>query len=178
MKAIKSILLLSLFTYSISATAQKESNMTSLNIQKTITIKADLPHVFDHIKYLEKFPEWSPFLEEDPTQTYKVTGTDGQIGAQYHWEGNKGKDLGYQEIKSIDPGKSIQMQCDIQRPFKAKPTFSYTFKQQGDKILVTQDFHLSVKRIDLFFMKLFGGVKDINRMNERGLELLKIACEK
>ena len=49
----------------------------------------------------------------------EVKGKDGQIGAQFHWNGNKGKDLGYQEITEIKPLEYIKMECDIQKPFKA-----------------------------------------------------------
>lgn len=161
----------------IHAMAQKEKKMKSLELQKTVKISANLETVYDKVVFLENFPTWSPFLEADPTQKYEVKGTDGQIGAQFHWEGNKGKDLGYQEIKAFDPNKSVIMQCDIQKPFKAQPTFQYSFKQEGDHVVVTQNFDLPVKGINKFFMKLFGAVKDIDKMNERGLELLKLSCE-
>lgn len=159
------------------AMAQNSKKMKTIEIQKTVKIKGDVETVFNHVVYLENFPKWSPFLEADSSQKYEVTGVDGQIGAQYHWVGNNGKDVGYQEIKSINPGQKVLMQCDIQKPFKAQPTFSYSFKKEGEHTLVTQDFELPVKRVDRFFMKLFGAVKDIDKMNERGLELLKIACE-
>ncbi|MEO0902223.1 MAG: hypothetical protein AAFY00_09440, partial [Bacteroidota bacterium] len=119
-----------------------------------------------------------PFLEADPTQKYEVKGVDGTIGAQYHWEGNKGKDLGYQEIIKIEEGRFIGMKCTIQKPFKADPTFDYTFSQTADGILVTQDFNLESSTSDAFFMWLFGAKKDMEKMNQRGLDLLKKALEK
>ena len=152
--------------------------MKTLDIQKSIKINASIETVYNQVAYLENFPKWSPFLEADPDQKYEVKGTDGKVGAQYHWEGNKGKDLGYQGIKSLTPNEQVLMQCDIQKPFKAQPTFTYSFEQVADQISVTQDFKLPVKGMDLFFMKLFGAVKDINKLNERGLELLKLSCEK
>ncbi len=69
------------------------------------------------VVYLENFPRWSPFYEADPTQIIEVKGKDGQTGVQYHWDGNKGKDLGYQEITVIKPLEYIKMECDIQKPF-------------------------------------------------------------
>lgn len=157
--------------------AQNQKKMKSIEIQKTVKINADLATVYNQVAYLENFPKWSPFLEADPTQKYEVTGTDGQVGAQYHWEGNKGKDLGYQEIKSLKPQEFVLMQCEIQKPFKAQPTFKYSFQQEGDYVLVTQHFDLPVTGVNRFFMKVFGAEKDIKKMNERGLELLKIAAE-
>ena len=176
MGALKYLTLAVLLFSGMAGIAQKEKKMKAIEIQKKVKIKADIQTVFDQVVYLENFPQWSPFLEADPEQKYSVKGKDGQVGAQYHWEGNNGKDLGYQEIKSITPQKNVLMQCDIQKPFKANPTFSYSFQQEGDYVVVTQDFHLPVKGIDRVFMKLFGAEKSMNKLNARGLELLEMAC--
>ena len=111
------------------------------------------------------------------TQKYEVKGVDGTIGAQYHWEGNKGKDLGYQEIIKIEKGRFIGMKCTIQKPFKADPTFDYTFSKTAEGIIVTQDFNLESSMGDAFFMWLFGAKKDMEKMNQRGLDLLKKTLE-
>ncbi len=63
------------------------------------------------------------FLEIDPSQEIEIRGIDGQVGAQYHWKDNKGKDLGLREIKTIIPLKYIKTECNIQKPFEANPTF-------------------------------------------------------
>jgi len=130
------------------------------------------------VKYLENFPKWSPFLAEDPEQQYEVKGTDGTVGAQYHWNGNKGKDIGLQEIVGITEGKAVKMQCDITSPFVAKPTFDYTFAEGANGVTITQNFNLQVKGSDYFFMKLFGAVKKIEKTNEQGMELLKAELSK
>lgn len=156
----------------------KASKLTHIQIKKTVLIKADNQHVFDKVVYLKNFPEWSPFLEADPTQKITVKGTDGQVGAQYHWEGDKGKDLGFQEIKEINPLKYIRMECDIQKPFKANPTFEYHFKKVSQGIQVTQDFNLNSSIGDAFFMWLFGAKSDMEKINGRGMELLKAAAER
>ncbi|MEM8847435.1 MAG: SRPBCC family protein [Bacteroidota bacterium] len=153
------------------------NTLKKINITKSVTIKNELNEVFDMVRLLENFPKWSPFLEVDPTQKYKVKGADGVVGAQYHWEGNGGKDLGYQEIVKIEEGRFIGMMCNIQKPFKAKPTFDYTFSQTPNGVLVTQDFNLESSLGDAFFMWLFGAKKGMEKMNQRGLDLLKKASE-
>lgn len=155
----------------------KASGLKSIQIIKTVTIKGSNQEVFDMVKYLKNFPKWSPFLEEDPTQKYEVKGIDGAVGAQYHWDGNKGKDLGFQEIKKIEEGKFIGMQCDIQKPFVATPTFDYYFKETATGIEVKQDFKVSSSLGDAFFMWLFGAKAGMEKMNQRGLDLLKKAVE-
>ncbi|PQJ80972.1 hypothetical protein BTO18_09805 [Polaribacter porphyrae] len=154
------------------------SKLQHIHIQKTVNIQADLETVYNNVVYLKNFKKWSPFYEVDPNQKTSIKGEDGQVGAQFHWEGNNGKDLGYQEIKEIKNLAYIKMECDIQKPFKANPTFEYAFSKNGNSVKVTQDFNLKSGFVDSFFMWLFGAKKDMSKMNARGMELLKIACEK
>ena len=70
------------------------------------------------------------------------------------------------------------MECEIQKPFQARPVFEYTFSQSGDRTKVVQEFSLESGLIDSFFMWLFNARKDMSNMNERGMQLLKIASEK
>lgn len=153
------------------------NKLQHIHIQKTVNINTDIQTTFDNILYLKNFTKWSPFYEADPAQKTEVRGNDGQIGAQFHWDGNNGKDLGYQEVKEIRPLEYIKMQCDIQKPFKANPTFEYSFSYSGNTTRVIQDFNLKSGLVDCFFMWLFGAKKDMGKMNARGMELLKIVCE-
>jgi Polyketide cyclase / dehydrase and lipid transport len=153
------------------------SKLTHINIVKSVTVQGSLQEVFDMVKYLKNFPRWSPFLAEDPGQKYEVKGTDGAVGAQYHWNGNGGKDLGYQEIKKIEEGRFIGMQCDISKPFVAKPTFDYSFEETPNGIVVTQDFKVDSPFMDAFFMGIFGAKAGMEKMNQQGLDLLKKAVE-
>ncbi len=156
----------------------KASQLQNIEITKKVTIKADKQEVFDMVKYLGNFPKWSPFLAQDPTQKYEVKGTDGTVGAQYHWNGNKGKDIGYQEIYKIEELQFIGMKCDIKKPFVAQPTFDYAFTENEKGITVTQAFKLKSGLIDAFFMWLFGAKKEMEKTNQQGLELLQKALEK
>lgn len=153
------------------------SGLQSLQIVKSVTINGSKTEVYDMVRYLNNFPKWSPFLAEDPTQKYEIKGTDGTVGAQYHWDGNGGKDLGYQEIVKVDSLNLVGMQCNIQKPFVAKPTFDYSFKETTNGIEVTQDFKLQSGLVDAFFMWLFGAKASMEKTNQQGLELLKKAVE-
>ena len=155
----------------------KARQLRNIHIQKEVSINGSLPAVYEQVQYLNNFPNWSPFLEADPDQIIEITGVDGTVGAQYHWEGNKGKDLGFQEIKAIVPNAYIKMACDIQKPFKAQPVFEYRFKQVGAEVKVTQDFHLESGTVDAFFMWVFRAKKNMANLNQRGLELLRTSVE-
>jgi len=135
----------------ISLGLYKASKLQTIQIKKSVTINGTMEEVFDMVKYLNNFPKWSPFLKQDPAQKYEVKGTDGTVGAQYHWNGNKGKDLGYQEIVKIEANTFIAMKCDIQKPFKAQPTFDYSFEKTSKGVKVTQDFEVKSGMVDAFF---------------------------
>ncbi len=156
----------------------RASGLQSIQIVKSVTIKGTKEEVFDMVRYLKNFPKWSPFLVQDPGQKYEVKGTDGAVGAQYHWDGNKGKDLGYQEIIKLDTLSFVGMRCDIQKPFVAKPSFDYSFKETPNGIQVIQDFKVESGLIDAFFMMIFGAKKGMEATNQKGLDLLKQAVEK
>lgn len=175
-KMIIAIITLALLTF-IAAGLYNANSLKSITTKETVTIKGSMEEVFDMVKYLNNFPKWSPFLAEDPNQQYEVKGQDGVIGAQYHWNGNKGKDLGYQEIVAIDPHRYIEMKCDIQKPFQAQPTFDYHFESTPNGVRVTQEFELQSGLIDAFFMWLFGAKKGIEKTNQQGMSLLKKAIE-
>lgn len=173
---ILSAIALALVTF-IVVGVYNAKQLTNIHITKQVTINGNEKDVFEMVQYLNNFPKWSPFLVEDPDQKYEVKGTDGQVGAQYHWEGNGGTDLGYQEIAIIEQGKYIKMTCDIQKPFVAKPSFEYTFTTTGNSVIVTQDFKLQSGMVDAFFMWVFDAKKEMAATNEQGLNLLKTAVE-
>jgi len=176
-KMIISIVLVALVAF-VGFGLYKANGLKTIQIVKTVTIKGSKQEVFEMVKYLNNFPKWSPFLAEDPSQKYEVKGVDGTVGAQYHWTGKKGKDLGYQEIVKIDELKFIGMKCDIQKPFVAKPTFDYYFTEKNDGIEVKQVFKVESSLVDAFFMWLFGAKAGMEKTNQKGLNLLKKAVEK
>jgi hypothetical protein len=152
-------------------------SLQNIQIVKSVTVKGSKQEVFDMVRYLNNFPKWSPFKVQDPTQKVEVKGTDGTVGAQYHWVGNGGEDVGYQEIVKIDTFSFVGMRCDIQKPFVAKPTFDYSFKETPNGIEVTQDFKVQSPLVDAFFMWLFSAKAGMEKTNIQGLDLLKKAVE-
>jgi hypothetical protein len=155
----------------------KASGLQSIQIETSTTIKGSKQEVFDMVKNLNDFPKWSPFLVQDPTQKYEIKGTNGAVGSQYHWVGNGGKDVGYQEITKIEEGIYIGKKCDIQKPFEAKPTFEYSFSETAQGVTVKETFKLQSGLIDAFFLWIFGAKTEMVKTNQQGLDLLKKAIE-
>ena len=155
----------------------KASGLQSIEIVTTTTIKGSKQDVFNMVKNLNDFPKWSPFLVQDPSQKYEIKGTNGAVGSQFHWVGNGGKDVGYQEITKIEEGTFIGKKCDIQKPFVAKPTFEYNFTETPQGIIVKETFKLQSGLIDAFFLWVFGVKAEMVKTNQQGIDLLKKAVE-
>ncbi|MEL6987958.1 MAG: SRPBCC family protein [Bacteroidota bacterium] len=152
--------------------------LTHIEITKQVMIDGSQQEVFDMVKYLNNYPKWSPFLEADPEQIHEVKGKDGEVGVQFHWNGNGGKDLGYQEIVKIEEPTYVGVRCNIVKPFKANPTFEYSFSTTSQGTVLTQDFAVESGIGNAFFMWLFGAKKEMASINERGLTLLKNYIER
>jgi hypothetical protein len=176
MKKVLSILGIGLVAF-LAFGFYQANQLQNIQIVKEVTIKGSKKEVFEMVQYLNNFPKWSPFKAQDPSQKSEVKGTDGTVGAQFHWNGNGGEDIGFQEIVKIDTTGFIGMQCDIQKPFVAKPTFDYTFTETPEGIKVSQDFKVQSPLVDSFFMWLFNAKKGMEDTNQQGLDLLKKVVE-
>jgi hypothetical protein len=177
MKKVLSIIAIALVAF-LGFGFFQASKLQKIQIVKTATINGSKKQVFEMVSNLKNFPKWSPFLVQDPSQKYEIKGTDGAVGSQYHWVGNKGEDVGYQEIVKVDTFAFVGKRCDIQKPFVAKPTFDYTFKETPAGIEVKEEFNLESGLVDAFFLWAFGAKSEMEKTNQQGLDLLKKSIEK
>ncbi|MEM6765071.1 MAG: SRPBCC family protein [Bacteroidota bacterium] len=155
----------------------RATKLKTIHITQSVTIDGNKQEVFDMVRYQENFTKWSPFYAQDPAQKTSVKGNDGQPGAQFHWVGREGKDVGYQELKEVKELDYLKFGCVIEKPFKANPTFEYSFTESANGITVTQDFHLESGMVDAIFMGVFGAKKEMESTNQLGMSLLKKVVE-
>jgi hypothetical protein len=177
MKKVLKAVLIGFSAIIVFAVFQGSKNQ-KIQIVKTTTIKGSKKEVFEMVSNLKNFPKWSPFLVQDPTQKYEIKGSDGAVGSQYYWVGNKGEDVGYQEITKVDTFSFVGKKCVIQKPFVAKPTFDYGFAETPNGVEVREEFNLQSGLVDAFFLWAFGAKAEMEKTNQQGLDLLKAAIEK
>lgn len=163
-----------LMTFSFSINAQKKV----ISITTVEYINASKKDVFNMIKQLERYPEWSPFLITDPKQKHNVTGENGEIGSTFHWEGVTEKSKGHQTLDSLNTNKYLRMSCEIEKPFKGSPVFEYKIVETENGVKLIQDFNLRLSRFSNFMTKLFGVKKKMIASNKLGLKRLKELIEK
>lgn len=175
---ITSISLIAAVGFAVVAAPQlAQAQQTGISITSGTTILASKQEVMDYLRFLERYPTWSPFLVADPEQKHHVTGTDGQVGATFHWEGVAEKSLGAQEIVWIEGQDSIKMACHIMKPFKGHSSFSYQLIEREGAVEVVQHFHLPAKGFTRFMLRLFGVEKQMAETNQLGMDRLKAAVE-
>lgn len=167
------VITLSLLFCSSILFAQKKH----IHIQTKTIISASPSQVYEVIKSLEQFPEWSPFLVADPDQKNYVKGIDGEIASSFHWEGVAEKSQGYQTLAKLRENEYLRFECVISKPFKSTPVFEYQLEGNEQGVLVIQDFELKLSAFDHFMTKLFGVKKKMEETNQMGLERLKAYVE-
>jgi hypothetical protein len=141
-----------------------------------IVINAPKQRVIEKVRLFGQYPEWSPWKETDPEQKHWVTGTDGELGAQFHWVGVKEKGKGYQELTGLTP-QSITIQCHIQEPFQSEPTFKYSFTDLPEGTQVEYVFSTDMPIPMNVFGLLLRLKNNIQLTNDRALLNLKKVCE-
>ena len=91
----------------------------SYNVFRSIEIARPKSEVFEHLRFLKKQDEWSPWAKRDPDMKKSFTGTDGEVGCISHWSGNKEVGEGEQEITRIIPGERIEGELRFLKPWKS-----------------------------------------------------------
>jgi hypothetical protein len=159
---------------SLAAFSQKKV----ISITSQVAINATQSEIFDLLKNLERYPEWSPFVVTDPKQKHYVEGKNGEIGSTFHWEGVSEKSKGYQVLSTFKGNEYLKYDCTIIKPFKGNPVFEYHFNQKDGEIEVVQDFNLHLNGFAYFMTKLFGVKNKMIASNQLGLNRLKSLLEK
>ncbi|MFM9838453.1 MAG: hypothetical protein ACKVOQ_09335 [Cyclobacteriaceae bacterium] len=148
-----------------------------ISVSNTTFINASKQHVFDQLRYMKNFPKWSPFLVQDPEQKYSVSGTDGEVGATYSWEGVKEKSKGSQRVAKLKSNDQVVIECNITVPFQSNPTFSYELIEKNGGVEIVQQFDTEMPVPSNIFGLLLGLKEKISVTNKQGLDLLKKVSE-
>ena len=148
------------------------------NVSRSIEIARPKAEVFEHLKYLKKQQEWSPWAKRDPDMISKFTGVDGEVGAINYWKGNKEVGEGEQEITQIVEGKRIEGELRFLKPFKStSDSYLEVYEAGQDKTKVIWGFK-GKNKFPMSIMMLFMNMdKAVGKDFEEGLQSLKTIME-
>ena len=145
------------------------------SVQRSVVIEADRERIHALVGDLNAWPEWSPWIERDPTIETTIGEKATGIGAHQSWTSADGPgELTFTRSSSIS-GVAFDMAFD-EGKFKSEGALNYT--PEGQNVRVTwimsgDNSHSIVGR----YMAL-GFDAMVGPIFERGLEKLKAAAEK
>jgi len=149
-----------------------------ISVKSTQFINASGPQVYDQLRFMKNFPNWSPFRAQDPEQKFAISGEDGAVGATFSWEGVKEKSKGSQQVVALTSNERVRIECQITVPFQSNPSFEYTLIERNEGVEVVQQFDVDMP-VPVNVIGLLLGLKNkIAQTNQQGLALLKEATEK
>lgn len=144
-------------------------------IERSATIQAPLLVVHEQVRFFKNHSNWSPWLYLDPHAKITLTGSDGEPGAEYYWDGNKKIGKGSQIIQSVQP-KRIEWLVSWNDFSKSPAVFLFE-----DLDTVTTEVTWKMTMRVPFPWNAFAMLTDINlfvgRDFEVGLAHLKRFCE-
>jgi hypothetical protein len=150
----------------------------SFRVQRSAVIMAPAPKIFALINDLKSFNNWNPYEKRDLGIQGRYSGAASGVGAAYAWDSRK-VGSGRMEITAADAPRTLTMQLDFLKPFKARNTAEFTLQPQGDNLtIVTWAMHGPSP----YLSKLIGVVLNrdtmIGKDFEAGLANLKALTER
>jgi len=148
------------------------------NVFRSVEIARPKSEVFEHLKYLKKQDEWSPWARKDPNMKKSFTGTDGEVGCVSHWSGNKDVGEGEQEITKIITGERIEGELRFMKPWKStSDCYLQLDDGSGGNTKVTWGFS-GKNKFPMSIMMLFMNMdKMVGKDFDEGLASLKSQME-
>ncbi|UKJ07270.1 SRPBCC family protein [Solitalea lacus] len=146
-------------------------------LERSIVINAPQEIVFDHMVHFKKWTLWSPWKKFDPVMKEVVNGEDGNVGATYHWVGNK--QVGEGEIVSKKV-TDTRMDYDMLfiRPFESRSQGWVIALPIDDGTKATWGFKTKYEFPFNVMMMFMDMDKTLGKSFDDGLMMLKEISEK
>lgn len=144
--------------------------MPKIFVSKSVHINAPAEDIFPKLNDFHEWPNWSPWLIQEPEATVDVA----EDGKSYSWQGKR---VGSGEMSVISETNKEYLNCDLTflTPYKskAKTAFKLRPKDGGTEVTWTMDSSLP---FFMFWMKK-SMVAFIGSDYDRGLAMLKDLAE-
>ncbi|HRP00721.1 MAG TPA: SRPBCC family protein [Flavobacteriales bacterium] len=149
---------------------------SNYRVERSTTIAAPPAVVYGYVSHLSSMKEWGPWQAMDKDQVQRIEGTDGTVGATWHWEGDT-VGTGSQKIVSLEPNKNVRCELHFIEPFESISTATYDLEPVGDSTRITW----GMEGENTFMGKIMGVFMDMDKMIgpdfEKGLANLKALAE-
>ncbi len=168
MKALKYILLLLLLII-VAGAIYIATLENSYDISRTKIIKAPVQVVYNNVNDYKNWPEWSPWIEQEPTASLIFGEKTSGEGASYGWNGAILGE-GNMETVGVKTNEIINQKITFIKPFESESDIYWSFKPVEDGTEVTWGMKGELDFISRAYMAFTGGMdKQVGSDYDRGL---------
>lgn len=168
MKTIKNILIIILVLI-IGFAIYVGTRPSEFNFERSLTIKAPAEVLYDKVNNFKNWPEFSPWLEQDPNAALSYGNTTQGVGSSYSWAGDILGEGSMETTKTIK-NQSIAQKINFIKPFEASSNINWTFDAQGAETKVTWQMNGDQDFVSKLFTVFMGSIEENTGPDfERGL---------
>lgn len=153
------------------------SRPSAFRITRSVTVSGPASAVFVQVNDFRRWDRWSPWEKLDPATKKSYEGPGAGAGARYAWAGNSKVGEGRMTITESRPNELIRIRLEFLKPFRATHTTDFTFKQEGDRTIVTQSMYGNNNFLGKAITLVMNQDRMIGTMFEKGLAELKSVAE-
>ena len=103
----------------------------AFHYERSGLINAPADRIFPYLRSFVLCREWSPFEKKEMELKYRMSGTDGEVGAVEEFEGNRDAGAGKLELLRVEPNSLAQFRLTMTKPFGAENLIEYRLTPEG-----------------------------------------------
>jgi hypothetical protein len=152
---------------------------TKQEVVKTITVHAPANKIFSYLMLLQNAKNWPIWSNADTSVSFKLSGTDGMIGATTSWAGNDpSAERGEMVLTTLKQDSEITYQINMEKPQKIDATSTFYLQEHNGTTTVTLKCRMEIPRPGNLAYLFYNLEKRHGKDFDRGLAALKMIAEK
>lgn len=145
--------------------------------ERTVTIAAPAPAVFEQVNDFRKWEAWSPWAKLDPNSKAEFSGPPAGEGTVMQWSGNDKVGEGMMTLIESRPAEKINIRVDFRKPFEGTSQSQFTFKPAGNQTQVTWAITGESNFIGRAMCLVFNMQREMQETMDKGLASMKQVAE-
>lgn len=152
---------------------------SAYRVSRTVRVEAPPAAVFPHLSDLRRWTAWSPWEGMDPHMVRTYSGTQGQVGSGYAWNGNRQAGEGSMTVTGLEPSRRVDIDLHFTRPFPADNVIRLDVdpESEGSASVVTWTMSGEHGRLMGVLSRFMPMEKMVGQDFEKGLAQLKAVVE-
>lgn len=145
--------------------------------ERTVTIAAPAPAVFEQVNDLRKWEAWSPWAKLDPNSKAEFSGPPAGEGTAMRWSGNDKVGEGKMTVVESKPAEKISIRVDFVKPYEGTGKSEFFFRPAGNQTQVTWGMSGESGFIARAMCLILNMRKEMETTMDKGLASMKQVAE-